>query len=153
MGTSPVFWRFLLPYLVFSMCLFALTFVRSHISSPRRASLITIWGVAALLVAFASVMAALTSASETPVERSQSAHLILLVGAGAGFSFVLGVGLGWLIRLQGERFLIAIFRPPLGMTYLIRGWPLLPMGLLWLALVLGAFAATYGILSYLVLSR
>jgi predicted RNA binding protein YcfA (HicA-like mRNA interferase family) len=56
-------------------------------------------------------------------------------------------------RTEGERLLIAIFRPPPGVTYLVRGWAALPVLTLWLALCPGAFAATYGILTYLALSR
>ena len=154
MGTSPMFWRIVaLPEVVFVICFIALTMVQPRISPPRRAFLVTIWGSTLLLIAFASVTAALLWASETPVERLQSAHLILLVAAGAGISLVLGIGLAWLVRLQGERFLIAIFRPPPGVTYLVRFWSALPVLILWLALCFGAFAATYGILSYLARSR
>lgn len=153
MGTSPAFWRTVLPDFAFLICIIALTLVRPHISPPRRAFLVTIWGSTLLVVALASVTAALLWASETPAERLQSTRFILLMSAGAGTGLLLGIVLAWLIRLEGERFLIAIFRPPPGVTYLVPGRLALSVLLLWLALGVGAFAATYGIASYLALSR
>jgi hypothetical protein len=151
--TTPVFWRSMLPLFAYFLCLFALTIVRSRISPPQRAFLVTIWGSTALLVINAGVTAALLWASETPPQMRQNAQFNVLLGASAGIMFALGIGLGWLTRVQSERFLIAIFRPPPGVTYLLRGWLWLPLLLLWPALCFGAFAATYGILSYLDLSH
>jgi hypothetical protein len=75
------------------------------------------------------------------------------VGWAAIGAFALGLALGWRVQVQGERLVVAIFRPPAAMTARwVGGWAILAVLLLWLALNLGAFAATYGALSHYTLA-
>jgi hypothetical protein len=131
----------------------ALSFLQGRVTSPRRRFLFWLWGTAVLLLAFSAASAALLWADETPAQMGNNAQFNLLVGACAILLFALGLALGWRIRLEGERFLIAVVRPPASASSRsLRSWAIVPLALLWLALGIGAFAATYGVLSYLALA-
>ncbi|HEV2458465.1 MAG TPA: hypothetical protein VGS80_08875 [Ktedonobacterales bacterium] len=141
-----------LPFLL--LCSFiALAMVRGRIASPAHAFLFAFWGSILILFAYAATTAVLLWADETRAQMANATGLMLVVGTCAILSCALGLALGWRARVAGERFLIAFVRPPAGATsWPPRGWAFLALGLLSLALVLGAFAATYGVLSHVTLA-
>ena len=134
--------------LLFGGCLIALIFVRERIQPPERGFLVAFWGSTSLLFAFIVATVVLLSADETPAQLAGDAPFILIVGACAVLSLVLGLALGWHVRIKGVRFLIALAHPPADVKFL-RGWAFLPVVFLWFALTMGTFAATYGLLSRL----
>jgi hypothetical protein len=53
----------------------------------------------------------------------------------------------------GRALPYALVRPPASVnSRSLRSWAIVPLFLLWLALGMGAFAATYGVLSHFTLS-
>lgn len=142
-----------LPFL-FLCSLLALAVVRGRMTSPRREFLVAFWGSVVLLFVDNVVTGAMLWASATTTQMVNDRLLDVIVGACAVLSLALGLTLGWRIRLAGERFLIAVIHPPASLTLrALRGRALFPLLFLWLALVLGAFTATYGLLSAITLAR
>ncbi|HEY7983940.1 MAG TPA: hypothetical protein VID73_07230 [Ktedonobacterales bacterium] len=126
---------------------------RGRAASPRRGFLLAFWGITAWLTLGSATAALLVWAEESRAQMAGDANLIRAVGWAAIGAFALGLALGWRVQVQGERLVVAIFRPPAAMTARwVGGWAILAVLLLWLALNLGAFAATYGALSHYTLA-
>ncbi len=83
---------------------------------------------------------ALLLADEMLTQMANDMRFNLVVGACAILSFALGLALGWRTQVEGERFLVAIFRPLASVNSTsLRGWARLALLFLWLALVLSHF--------------
>ncbi|HEX9412549.1 MAG TPA: hypothetical protein VF916_03520 [Ktedonobacterales bacterium] len=143
-----------LPFLL--LCgIIGLNILRGIIVPATRGFLLALWGSTLLLFAGATATAALLWADETPTQMANNVRSDLVVGACAIACFALGLALGCRARIEGEHFFIAFVRPPASVhSTSLRGWAILPLLFLWLALVLvlGAFAATYGVLSHFTLA-
>lgn len=147
-----LFWRGIVLPAVMLVLIIALNVMRGRIRPPERGLLVALWGSTGLLVIDAVITAALLWASEMPAVVRQTWPLVAQTSIGAVLSLVLGIGLGWVTRVRGERVLIALVRPLEGFThYALRSLPTLL--LLWIALAAAAFAATFGALSALALAR
>jgi hypothetical protein len=64
---------------------------------------------------YSAIVVLLARVAETREVAARSAGLVALVGIGAGVSLVLGVGLAWLVHVEGERLLIVAHRSPLSL--------------------------------------
>ena len=131
----------------------ALAMVRGRMASLTRGFLFAVWGGTLLLFTYVTASTVLLWVDETRAQMANNVHFDLVVGACAIACFALGLALGWRTRVEGERFLIALFRPPASVnSRSLTSWAIVPLALLWLGLGLGACAATYGVLSHFTLA-